>query len=122
MLLVFVLIFPSVGWSEIGDSYQCQDETGELGGEGTDENFSFVFKWNSKEIKINFYDYEEVSKHKILFQNRYEFISSESDPKGTGGRVTWTFNDIEGKGFLLRSFLSGNYHYVKKSVCFKVVL
>ena len=121
LILVIILIFPSVGWSGIGDSYQCQDETGELGGEGSTKDYLFVFKWNSKEIKGSYFNSDVTIDHKILFQNHYEFVSSEYYDEG---RITWTFNDydLDGEGFLLRSYLEGVYHFVRKSVCFKVVL
>ena len=77
LILVIILIFPSVGWSGIGDSYQCQDETGELGGYSSSKEHLFVFKWNSKEIKGSYFNSDVTIDQKILFQNYYEFISSE---------------------------------------------
>ena len=121
LILVIILIFPLVCWSGIGDSYQCQDEIGELGGEGPEEGFFFVFKWNSNNIKGSYFDSPINIDHKILFQNHYEFISTKYYKEG---RITWTFNDydLDGKGFLLRSYLKGDYHFVTKSECSKVVL
>lgn len=121
LIVVIILIFPSVGWSGIGDSYQCQDEIGELGGEGQTKEFSFVFKWNSNKINGSYFDSSRVFEHKILSQKPYEFISTSYYKDG---RITWIFNDydLDEKGFLLRTYLRGDYHFVTKSVCFKVVL